>query len=86
MRLLFVGNPPRGGDQKSFNDWVAKCMAEIAQASSEAAETVADSYTIANLTELRTLDCATATLGDVRNVLGTFLNDLKKRGVNRADV
>ncbi len=47
---------------------------------------VADAFSLTGtFTEQRTIDAGTATATDLRNVLCTFLSDLKKRGVNRVD-
>lgn len=59
-------------------------LQEIARASFEAdPNEVADAYTVSNYTETRTLNAGTATASDIANVLATFLDDLKRRGVKK---
>lgn len=85
MRRISFGNPPVSVLQaEPAMRFVLESLREIEKASlvGDAGE-AADGFTLANFTELRTLDVGTATLTDVANVLATFLSDLKKRGQKR---
>lgn len=62
---------------------VANKVNELARASQDVTEEVADPFKIANLTKQYTLDPATATVQDVARVLATLINDLKARGTHR---
>jgi hypothetical protein len=85
MRRVSFGNPPSNILQaKPDMRFVLEALREIEKASAEAdAGQVADAFTLSNYTETRTLNAGAATLGDVANVLATFISDLQKRGTKR---
>lgn len=85
MRQVSFGPAPPVLDEKMrpYTNWVRESFNEIERASFDDAITVVDSYSVANYTELRTIDGTSGTLGDVRNFLCTLINDLKNRGVKR---
>lgn len=82
MRPVFLGQPINVGD---FANWVKECMAEIERASNEDPIAVANDFTVENYTETRSLDAATATLADLKDVFCTFIHDLQKRGTKRTE-
>lgn len=84
MREISLGKPIRTEDDRMFRQWVLACMAEIERASYDDIAAVANDFTTSNVTETRTLDASTATASDVANVLCTFIEDLKKRGMKRS--
>lgn len=47
--------------------------------------TIADGFTLSNVTETRTFDPTTVTLADLAHVVGTLLSDVQKRGSTRAE-
>ena len=59
-------------------------IVELENKEFESVETIFDGFTVTNVTETRTLDAATATLADLRNFVGTLVQDVKRRGANRA--
>lgn len=80
--VSFTSNPP--DDTKGKLDWIIEALREIERASNEEAQEVADRFTITNLaTPVKTLDATTLDASDVASVLGTFINDMKRRGPNR---
>lgn len=84
MRPFAFPAPPfqAGNDLKM--DYVINALRQISDAShDQITDAIADAYTVTNLTETRSLDCNTATLDDLRNVVGTLLNDMQNRGVKR---
>ncbi len=64
--------------------WMMRCLRQIEEHSNEDALPIADQFTVKPTTKTRTLDAGTATLSDVVNFLATFIDDLQKRGKNRA--
>lgn len=85
MRRVSFGNPPVHTLQAEPGlRFVFEALREIEKASVEADPgEIADAFTIENYTETRTLDAATATAGDVANVLCTLIFDLQNRGTKR---
>jgi hypothetical protein len=83
MRPISLGQPSVTADDKRFRTWVLQCMAEIERASYDDVAVVANDFTVSNHTRTRTLDAATATLTDVKNVLCTFIEDIQNRGAKR---
>jgi hypothetical protein len=78
--ISLLGAPIKGQE----NNWYMNALREIERASKEENYDVADKFIIENLTTpTYTLDVATATASDIAAVLGTLLNDMKKRGQNR---
>jgi hypothetical protein len=54
---------------------------EISQTAEESVEVIIDDFTYTGtLTKTRTFDVDAATLDDVRQVLGTLIDDVKARG------
>lgn len=89
MRAVSLGRPNSGATkdttEQAFRDWVQQCMAEIERASYDDIVIVANDYTLTNnSTKQRTLDATAGTLADVRLVLSTFIDDIKKRGMKRS--
>lgn len=85
MRAVSLGAPPP--DPAGFREWIIRAFRQIEIASNDiAAEKVADAFTVANLTETRSLDASSATASDVAEVLGTLLSDLKRRGSKRTSL
>lgn len=83
MRRFAFGSPTPG--QGAFERWAAQALREIELASAEDIEAVLGEFTVTGtITETRTFDAATATANDLRNVLATLINDIKKRGQKRA--
>ena len=83
MRPVQLGSPI-SNEEAAFRQWVKSAFREIEEASNEHNTGVtADAYTSSNYTETRALNAGTATVADVANVLATFLDDLRKRGVKR---
>ena len=79
MRIVHLGVPPQ--DDASFKQWVVSALSEIENASQEGIELVADAYTITGtITESRSFNAGTADATALRNIIATFINDLKKRG------
>lgn len=81
MRRVALGSPSAG----NFHEWVLQALKQIERASFEDIAEVADAYTVTNLTPTRTLDVSTATTADIAAVLGTFITDMKNRGVKRGN-
>lgn len=84
MRPISLGQPSVIADDKRFRAWVMQCMAEIERASYDDLVAVANDFTVSNHTKTRSLDAATGTLTDVKNVLCTFIEDLQNRGMKRS--
>lgn len=54
---------------------------ELEQASHmERVVSIAQAFTVTNVTETRTLDASTATVTDVANFLGTLIQDMRNGG------
>lgn len=84
MRPISLGRPNVISDETSFRTWVMQCMAEIERASYDDLVAIANDFTVSNHTRTRTLDAATGTLADVKDVLCTFIEDLQNRGMKRS--
>ena len=69
----------------SFETWAEAALRQIEHASQEDATIIADAFTVSNFTVTRTLDAGTATATQIANFLATFIDDLQKRGTNRAE-
>ena len=83
MRPVHLQGTPQAGREA---DWLMDAIREIESASADAdIGELADAYSIAHAptTPVRSLDCATATLANVRDFLGTLITDLQKRGTHR---
>lgn len=79
MRPVHLGSPPSSDKEKI--DWCVRAIQEIARSSQTADPNVmADSFTVANVTETRALDADSTTLAEVADVLCTFIQDHKRRG------
>lgn len=84
MRRLALGSPPPGASAEQKIDWLITAVKQIERASHEVtAETAADSFAPSNVTETRTFDADTVTLAGLADVVGTLVNDLKRRGQKR---
>lgn len=85
MKKVSFGTPPFSPQTVTPEwRWTFEAIKKIEQASSEQiTEEIADAFTLLNVVETRTLDASTATVTDIANVLGTFLQDMKKRGSKR---
>lgn len=79
MRTLRLGTPAGG---KPSIEWIVQALHEIERASfEELPGEVFDQFVITNLAApVRTLDVSTATTADIAAVLGTLIQDMKKRG------
>lgn len=81
MRVPFFGNPPRPDDWKGWMQYIVGGFTEISQTAEESVEVIIDDFTYTGtLTKTRTFDVDAATLDDVRQVLGTLIDDVKARG------
>lgn len=60
-------------------------VAELENLQYEKVETVVDVFAVTNVTETRTLDATAATLLNIKNFVATLVQDIKKRGANRAE-
>lgn len=82
MRRVYLGPSPMPSTPEL--KFIITSLREIERATFENDPgEIADSFTVTNCTETRTLDCNTATAADIADVLGTFLLDLKRRGVRK---
>lgn len=90
MKRVSLGPPPATSVEAKL-DWCIRAIQEIARASNEAdPNTYADSYTVTNVTETRSLNAnagvlanlaaAQAAIDATRDVLLTFIQDHKRRG------
>ena len=99
MRKLHLGQPIVHGNDPLARieqklDWCIKALQRVETASHDIdAFQVADGFTVTDLTEDRTMSANVGTLADLaaaqaainktRDVLGTLISDLKKRGQTR---
>ena len=85
MRPVQNLNPPSPTDpQANINQWVIMMIGRICDNSQEDSGAYADPYTVTNTAApSRVLDAQTATTAQLAEVLATFLQDTKKRGMNR---
>lgn len=85
MRAVHLGPVPRDAGAKL--DWCVRAIQQIASASQAAdPNQAADAFTLDNVTASRSLDADTATTAQLADVVGTFLQDLKRRGGKGAGV
>lgn len=85
MRPVHLGPVPQS-DKEKLN-WCVAAIQEIARSSQTAdPNVVADSFRVSNVTPTRLLDADATTLGEVADVVGTLLQDLKRRGQKGAGV
>ncbi len=83
MRPVTLG-APRGASDKEKLDWCVRSLQEISRATREADPNVAaDGFDTSNVTETRSFDADTVTLAVLADVVGTFIEDLKRRGQKR---
>lgn len=80
MRPVQLGQPANDND----DTWVHNSLRLIEEASQEETEEAFDDYVVSNVTETRELDCSAATLDELRQVVGTMVLELQRRG-NRVD-
>ena len=84
MKRLHLGPIPYGADLETKVNWLLKAMHHVELASQDQdASTTAQSYTLSNVSENRTLDASTISAADLADVVGTYLQDLTKRGQKR---
>lgn len=86
MKPLFFGTPNEGTDrEEQHRIWAHNALQLIELASQEDADiaSIAQDFTVSNYTDTRTLNAGTATVADVANVLCTFIDDIKNRGMKR---
>jgi len=84
MRPVAISPLMPGATAEQKLDWCVRMIGEIARASRDAdPNTYADGFTITNLTHSRSLDCDTATLADLADVVGTLIRDHQTRGAKR---
>lgn len=83
---LFLGQP-RSQKPEDILEWARTALVEIERNDREKADIamIAQDLTVANYTVLRTLDGTAGTLGDVRNFICTFIDDIKRRGKTGKD-
>ena len=81
MISINIGSPPDGDINRKM-EWVIQALFTIQNTlKSSDHSIVTDGFEqTGTLTETRTLNASTATLGDVTNVLGTLLKDFRVRG------
>lgn len=84
MRPVSLGRPYPANSDEAFRRWALEAFAELERASYDDIAAVANDFTVSNHTETRTIDAATATATDVKNVLCTFINDIRNRGMKRS--
>ena len=83
MRPVSLGKPANPKDLEAWKRWAQEAFSELERASYEDLSAVAGDFTVTNFTETRTLDAGTATLADVADVLCTFIQDIRNRGMKR---
>ena len=83
---LYLG-APNSMKPEDVLAWAFKALVEIERSDREKADIamIAQDFMPENYTVLRTLDGTTGTLDDVRNVLCTLLDDIKRRGKEGKD-
>lgn len=82
--VSLAGRPAPNASTEAKVDWCLKMIEAIALASQvENPNVAADQFALSNVTASRTLDADTATTAQIADVLGTFLQDLKRRGAKR---
>jgi hypothetical protein len=84
MRPVSLGRPSNPKEIELWKKWVEGALAELERATYEDLSAVAADFTVTNFTETRTLDASTATLADVADVLCTFIQDIRNRGMKRS--
>jgi hypothetical protein len=73
---------------ESPEEFVNRTLRTLEEASYEDAMVIADAYGVtlpANFTPVRTIDPTTASLQVLANFVATFITDLQKRSINRAE-
>lgn len=66
--------------------WIGDQLTKIMEASREdTAELSAGGITVSNFAEMRNLDCATATLDDLRKVVGTLIRFMQQGAPRRSE-
>lgn len=85
MRPLWFGpQPPPGAPVAVKVDWCMRALVEIQRWSNEnSAATIAQGFTVTNLTATRTYDADSTSTAELADVLGTVLSDLAKGGAKR---
>lgn len=81
MELNLPQPPPLDVDERRFRQWVIECIRELTRAAAQNTEKMFDEFSNTGVvTESRILPAATGSLAEVRNVVGTLLRDVKRRG------
>lgn len=70
----------------STEEWVGDQLTKIAEASREdTGKLAADGIAVSNFAEIRSLDCANATLDDLRKVVGTLIRFMQQGAPRRSE-
>jgi hypothetical protein len=77
------GQPAPGASVSDKLDWCIQWINRICDASQEDSGTYADPFQVTNTTPTHTFNAQTATPAQTAEVLATWLQDTKKRGINR---
>lgn len=81
MRAVSLGQPLNDDD---FSKWALEAFREIERASYEDIAEVADAFTVSGtFTKTRTLNVTAPTTANIAAVLGTLIDDIKRRGTNK---
>jgi hypothetical protein len=78
-------NLGKQGMNEGIETFVQRSFRTLEEASNEDAMVIADSYTVSNFTDTRSLNAGTATLAQLAAFVATFISDLQKRSINRAE-
>lgn len=82
--LLFGAKPHPTATVEEKIEWIMRALTEVQNASNEPdALDIAQNYTVDNVTTTRTYDANSTDADELADVLGTFLQDLRKRGPKR---
>lgn len=84
MRPVSLGRPSNPTEIEMWKRWVEGALAELERATYEDLSAVAADFTVTNFTETRTLDAGAANATDVADVLCTFIQDIRNRGMKRS--
>ena len=83
---IYLGQPTSQKPEDLLK-WCVAALREIERNDRALADIamIAQDFTVSNYTVLRTLDGTAGTLGDVRNFICTFIDDIKRRGKTGKD-
>ncbi|MGH6792466.1 MAG: hypothetical protein ACRECF_06985 [Methyloceanibacter sp.] len=80
-----IGSPPAQGGVEAKVDWLIKAVQALSRATYDMDSfAISDGFAVENLTESRSLDCDTATVAQLSDVVGTLLQDHKRRGSKKS--